>query len=398
MSAESDKRSRIIEPNAHSTGMFVNVRPGPEGYRQRQRHHRHSQKTTDHNLSDESDDAWTEEERELLSNVRENMERKQRSYTAGATASNMEDYLNQHGYGSDTMENNHMTTGQAGQIPILLAILPAGWGDAVTLLAVGWVLYYVTQIPWDIYEGARLQAQVNLLRKRGRKHLEQLRHREHVALAVTFVAPLASALLLQQTRSYLTALQRVPSGSILLYVLVASVRPMFHVVDMLRRRAARLRRELSWSPHEADRIRLQLADVEDQVAELRLLVIREDDMQAVKNEMLNNVERAVRRVKTMARHEEHERIQVAERVAVVEERVNSAEDWLEQQRVQQAQQNLLVRCVFEPVEVIKEVVQLKRGVTAVEDSSTTTTTAAAAATTNRVNVIGDNDNDNYHEH
>jgi hypothetical protein len=398
MSAESDRRPRIIEPNAHSTGMFVNVRPGPEGYRQR----RCPQKATnrnlsDHSLHDGSEDAWTEEERELLPDMMETLERKHHPYTTTTATSNSEDNLTQHGYSSDTMENKQMTTNQTGQIPVLLAVLPAvgslffgtaqGWGDAVTLLAIGWILYYVTQIPWYIYETARLQTQAHPLRKRSKKRLAQFRHQKYMALAMTFLAPLAAAWLLQQMRSHFTALQRISPGNVLLYVLTALIRPMFHVVDLLRQRAARLRRELSWSPHEADRIRLRLADIEDQVAELQLLVIREDDMQAAKDEMLSDVERAVRRVRTMARHEEHERLQVAERVAVVEKRVNSAEDWLEQQRVQQAQQNLLVRCVFEPVEVIKEVVQLKRGITAAEDSTIT----------NRLNVIDDGNDDNYHD-
>ncbi|RKP25988.1 hypothetical protein SYNPS1DRAFT_22154 [Syncephalis pseudoplumigaleata] len=326
MSAESDQRPRIIEPSVHSTGMFVNVRPGPNGYRQRRR----PQQASHRHVLDDSDEAWSEEEQ-----------------AAG---------------------------GGIGQLLVLLAVLPAvgslfigtaqGWGDAVSLLAIGWFLYYVTQLPWDTYEEARLRVMVHRARNRNRARLEQLLHRERMALTATFLAPLATAWLLQQARSYLSALERVSPSSVLLYVLAASIRPILHAVALLRRRTARLRRELTWSPHEADRLRSQLADVEDQVAELRLLVLREDDMQAVREELLGKIEHAVRRVRKMARQEEQERQHVVERVATVEERVSSAEDWLEQQRAQQAQQNMLVRCVFEPVEVLKEVVHLKGDVAA----------------------------------
>ncbi|KAI9594025.1 hypothetical protein BDF19DRAFT_446709 [Syncephalis fuscata] len=372
MSAEFEQRQRIIEPGAHSTGMFVNVRPGPEGYRQRRHRSRGGAAKHNHDgreSSNGSEEPWTEEEREMLAAVMDEMTHKKQSTF---TATNGDNGSPQSEGAADITANTSITIGRIGQLPVLMVVLPAvgslfigtaqGWGDAVTLVAIGWFLYYVMQIPWDFYESSRLQKQIHVLKRRGKKRLGQLQQWEYIALAMTFIAPLVAAWLLRQLRFQLTALQRISPSSALLYVLVALIRPITHVTAILRRRAIRLRRELTWSPHEADRIRLQLADVEEQIAELRLLVIREEDMRVVKDEVLTKIDRAVRQVKMVARNEEQQRHEVVERVATVEDRVAHAEDWLEQQRVQQAQQCLLVRCVFEPVEVLKEVVQMKRAV------------------------------------
>jgi hypothetical protein len=362
----------IIEPSNYSMGHFQSVRPGPQGYRQRTtgKSSSRSRKTTDSdsdgdlsNMWGEPLEQWTEEEREMLATLLDEMARKKR-------AAQGEDPAYDGGESVPEMAAHTLiATGRIGQVPVLLVVLPAigslffgnakAWGDSIALLAVGWMLFYITQLPWDAYETARLRTRVHLL-KRNRKQLEKLQRQETMLFVSTFIAPFISVAIIGLLRNYIQALVHISPSSMLLYVLSTLIRPITHLTTILRRRAARLRRELTWSPHEADRLRLQLSDIEDQVAELRSLVVCEDEMNAIKEEVLSKVERAVRHVKAVARKEEHLRQKVAERVELVEDRVSHAEDWLMQQQSRQAQQNLLVRCIFEPVEVLKEITHVGR--------------------------------------
>lgn len=259
-------------------------------------------------------------------------------------------------------------------LPILFAVLPPlgslfigsadSWSDALTLCLVGFYLYHLIRVPWEMYAAARARVgrhpdpDTPGLKPSQRLAVQGLRVQERAALALVLLAPALGGLalwLLQQSLISAGAKYLTP-GNILLYVLAASVRPLSHILDLLHHRSIRLHAEALYADDDIARLLSQVRRLEAELKDIRMAVVWRSDMEEAREEMDSSMESVARAVRGMNRREEASRKGVHARLDCLELKSRELEECMEIQRLEAARQNVLVRCVTQPGSVFKDMI------------------------------------------
>ncbi|KAI9594026.1 hypothetical protein BDF19DRAFT_144507 [Syncephalis fuscata] len=174
---------------------------------------------------------------------------------AGKTDSHRHDNLHSHAYPSSFNNINNGHGLQDGLAPssneqttlkwpiVILALPPIGalfvgtaqgWSDGITLVFIGIYLYYLVKVPWELYHATQTDAATRKLAlsanatPQQRLALASLRKQEWLSLFLVLVAPLLGGYALYLAKNYLMIAQYLTPSNIMLYVMVASMRPLTH--------------------------------------------------------------------------------------------------------------------------------------------------------------------------
>ena len=254
-------------------------------------------------------------------------------------------------------------------LPLLLAILPPigslftgspdAWSDALMLGIATFYLYNLVKIPWELYQDVHIRLYPltvqpqDTLSKEQVSAVEKLKWHERYLYLLVLVSPLLGGIILLMLQKMLltNGNRYLTPGTILLYVLTASVRPLSHLVQRIQSRAAVLHVDATYPADPVNQLLHDLDRLESEIKDLRLAMAHRSDLEEVRDELEHAVESVARAVRSSARKEDQAR-------QITDARV-------EMQRVQAAQQSLVVRCVWEPVTVLKEAVGVSKPPSAV---------------------------------
>jgi len=258
-------------------------------------------------------------------------------------------------------------------LPVLLALLPPlgslfvgtpdAWSDAVMLVLAAFYLYYLVRVPWEMYMQAHARAYPRAVNSRGlnAEQLEAVRrlqwHERGLFLLVLAAPVIGGVLLLVLQSTMRTAGSRyLTPGTILLYVLAASVRPLTHLVQRVEARAELLHTDAAYPDDAVNQLLATVDRLEAELRDVRMATTLRSDTDQLRDTLEQAVESVARAVRQYARKSDHALAAAEEHITRLEARLRGIEEWCEVQRVQAAQQSLVVRCVWEPVTVLKEAV------------------------------------------
>ncbi|RKP25987.1 hypothetical protein SYNPS1DRAFT_22153 [Syncephalis pseudoplumigaleata] len=271
----------------------------------------------------------------------------------------------------DASAANAERGGSSVQWPVIILALPPigslfvgtaqGWSDSIALVLIGLYLFQLATVPWELYHAARTDAAMRKAAMAAtatpeqRRALAQLRWQEKLSFALVLLAPFLGGYTLHLAKHYLAIAHYLTPSSILLYVMVASMRPFRHAAHMLQGRAMELQRDISWQDSDAAQLQRRLDELEMSLRELRLACATEDDIDVLKEELHTVLDEMARGTRHHARREHKARMQSASRIDRAERRVREVEEWCERQRTRHSH-SMLLRLVWEPVSLFREAV------------------------------------------
>lgn len=135
-------------------------------------------------------------------------------------------------------------------------------------------------VPWTYYESARSRR----ISQANKTELEQeLRKHELMGLAWVILSPLMAGYTLYYSRRFLNNHDKYMSSfNITVFVLAASVKPLVHVMTLLRERTLFLQNEVSVNESELDRLQKKLDVMEEELYDLRRAFATKKDLGQVK--------------------------------------------------------------------------------------------------------------------
>ncbi|KAG0175316.1 hypothetical protein DFQ30_009588 [Apophysomyces sp. BC1015] len=151
--------------------------------------------------------------------------------------------------------------------PIIVALVPALgaffagsadiWSDFILVLLILYYVYKWLTVPWAYYESARSRRILhqNTSQLDDKKQLaeyerrqvmaQELRRHELVGLLWVVISPAVAGYTLQYSRYFLNNYERYMSSfNVVVFVLAASIKPLAHVMTLLRERTLHLQSEL----------------------------------------------------------------------------------------------------------------------------------------------------------
>jgi len=233
------------------------------------------------------------------------------------------------------------------------------WSDALILLLTGFYLYNLVKIPWELYESIRMRVPQTVPKDKEQKQaFDAIRAQERSLFALVLLSPLAGGLLLLLLqKTMLTSSNKyLTPNTIMLYVLAASMRPLSHLIVRIQTRADRLETAAMFPQDSVKLLLNKLDDLEIKMLHMQEQAVNRKDVEEVRDELESGLESVARAVRQFAKHAEKERKVLEVQVERCEDRVRTVEEWAEIQRVEAAQQSMIVRAVWEPVRVLKEAV------------------------------------------
>ncbi|KAI8927568.1 hypothetical protein BC831DRAFT_170890 [Entophlyctis helioformis] len=171
-------------------------------------------------------------------------------------------------------------------IPLVLSALVGhqylNWTEPLVLVFVSFHLYMTLRAPWELYSMARALAAGS------RRHLRHLRptasaqdaaaadqglERLESRLLLLFVAsPILGGLGLYLATRYIASIAFISELYIVLFVLAASVMPLFHLISLVKDHAASYKTELEFPASQVDSLKARLSRLELEIASLRQLI------------------------------------------------------------------------------------------------------------------------------
>ncbi|KAK9722389.1 hypothetical protein K7432_002693 [Basidiobolus ranarum] len=174
--------------------------------------------------------------------------------------------------------------------PIFFAILPPvvsvfhgdarAWSDLMLLALVGFYLFLVIKVPWELYFAARKRRvnQVGQSNQPGNAAQEAIRseaikklHRqEQLSLLLVLVSPGLGGYLLQISRQFLSDYDKYFSQlNIMIFIFAAGIKPASHLIGLIKNRALHLQQEIHYPNSEVEELRTRLASLESEIHKLR---------------------------------------------------------------------------------------------------------------------------------
>ncbi|KAF7726421.1 hypothetical protein EC973_008755 [Apophysomyces ossiformis] len=210
--------------------------------------------------------------------------------------------------------------------PIVVALVPtlgaffAGnadiWSDFILVLLILYYVYKWLTVPWAYYESARsrrifhqnasqLDDKKRLAEHERRQAMAQeLRRHELVGLIWVVISPAVAGYTLQYSRYFLNNYERYMSSfNVVVFVLAASVKPLAHVVTLLRERTLHLQSELQVTDGQLQHLQDKLELMEDELQTLRKAFATKKDLGQVTNELNPTLQHLIKAIKRLEKKE-----------------------------------------------------------------------------------------------
>ncbi|CAO3593329.1 unnamed protein product [Absidia cylindrospora] len=330
------------------------------------------------------------------------------------------------------LQPNNQSNSNEFSWPILLAIVPTLgtfltgsseiWTDFVMILLILYYVYKWVTVPWSYYESARSRRMNHFnatfnhsstsssssttaptpdegqkgrtARGRQEQVANELRFHELIGLIWVLASPAVAGYTLQYSRYFLSDYERYMSSfNVAVFVLAASLKPLSHVMLLLRERTVYLQSEIQVNETHVQRLQTKLDMMEDELDALKEAFATKGDLDQVTddfNPALMQLSEAIRRSK---KKEQQLHSWSKDKFTMIDEKVKGFEEYIcfkfdqEQQRL--AKNWTITTLVLLPlVWMIKLVTSLLPLPHALLGAAPTTNTAAAATRTNTTNTTG----------
>jgi hypothetical protein len=231
------------------------------------------------------------------------------------------------------------------------------WSDILLLLLLGYYLYNIVKIPWELYYAARTRrvlhdtatmpgSTVSSSEKELPPHLQKhrlnasatLRRQELASLLLVVSSPLLGGLTLDYVRAHLTPTRTyITNFNITLFVFAAGIRPLLHVVYLLKKRALHLQEVVHFPSTEVENVKRRLAKAEEELAILRKSHASKKDLSSnltnVVQPELNSLSKTLKRVE---KKEQYLRTYSEERFQYMETKMREFDAFVAYQLEQEA--------------------------------------------------------------
>jgi len=182
------------------------------------------------------------------------------------------------------------------------------WSDALLLMLIAFYLYNIIKVPWELYHAARAKrieylGQTSDLNQDARRSLaaRELRRQEFISLIIVIISPWLGGKALHFGKEYLTDYDKYISNfNINLFVFAAAIRPIMHVISLVKSRAIFLQEQVHYPSTEVELLKRRVQHLEHELSQLRRAFATKRDVMQVKDGM----EPALAHLgKTVRRHE-----------------------------------------------------------------------------------------------
>ncbi|KAI8329069.1 hypothetical protein BC941DRAFT_363115 [Chlamydoabsidia padenii] len=151
------------------------------------------------------------------------------------------------------------------------------------------ILYYVYKwmtVPWSYYESARRRRMIHSNTSMDRPVTTELRRHELIGLIWVLASPAVAGYTLQYSRYFLSDYERYMSSfNVAVFVLAASLKPLSHVMLLLRERTLYLQSEIQINETHVDRLQRKLDLMEDELVWLRHAFATKKDLGQVTDDL-----------------------------------------------------------------------------------------------------------------
>ncbi|EGF97053.1 uncharacterized protein MELLADRAFT_88720 [Melampsora larici-populina 98AG31] len=213
------------------------------------------------------------------------------------------------------LEEDHQFGG-THWLPLLFALIPSlgslihgdseSWTDTLLLILIGFILYKLTKVPWQIYASSRTTRILHQI-KSDSNHLSsnpilhpkadllgyttELQKYELISLFMAIISPSLGILLLNIIQSKLKTsitLDYLNSNTIILFLLSSLIKPMGHLIGLLMNRTDYLQTKLHFPTDLMIELKKISGELKDQLNRLESNSISSYELSLLKTNYLEN--------------------------------------------------------------------------------------------------------------
>ncbi|CAO3692920.1 unnamed protein product [Rhizopus stolonifer] len=243
--------------------------------------------------------------------------------------------------------------------PILLAIIPTlgafivgnaeDWGDFIMILLVLYYVYKWITVPWTYYEGARSRrlTEANLEEKRSVE--QELQLHELIGLFWVIFSPVLAGLTLYYSRHFLHNHDKYMSSfNITVFVLAASLKPLIHIMALLRERTLFLQSEVSIGENEVSVLQQKVDLMEEELFDLRRAFATKKDLGQVTNGITPNIQQLSKAMKRIEKRDVEFHKWSEEKFTSIDQKVQDIDQFI-CYSLEHKPRGLLITCMFLPL-------------------------------------------------
>ncbi|KAI1310568.1 hypothetical protein EDD11_003683 [Mortierella claussenii] len=228
--------------------------------------------------------------------------------------------------------------------PILFAVIPPLgalifgksdiFSDILTLMLIAFFLYNIIKVPWELYHAARTRrvlltsvsanaAPVDpVLEQRRQSAAASLRRQEFISLLLVLASPFLGGYVLQYLKSFFSSYEDYLSAlNIELFIIASGIRPLTHLVGLLRSRALHLQEQVHYPDAEVELLKRKVVSIEAELSQLRRAFATKRDVLQVQDSVEPTLHQLTKQIK---RHDKKEillRSYTEERFATIDEKM-----------------------------------------------------------------------------
>ncbi|KAF9314465.1 hypothetical protein BG003_004155 [Podila horticola] len=239
--------------------------------------------------------------------------------------------------------DTHDYSNGAHSWPILFAVVPPLgalvfgksdiWSDILTLALIAFFLYNIIKVPWELYYAARTRrvllssvsanAPVDpVLEKRRQEAAASLRRQEFFSLLFVLASPFLGGYTLQYLKTFFSSYEDYLSAlNIELFIIASGIRPLTHLVSLLKSRALHLQEQVHYPDTEVENLRRKVAAIEGELTQLRRAFATKREVLQVQDNVEPTLHQLTKQIKRHDKKETMLRSYTEERFAAVDEKM-----------------------------------------------------------------------------
>ncbi|KAK9764782.1 hypothetical protein K7432_007435 [Basidiobolus ranarum] len=291
-------------------------------------------------LTELEDDEMEKEYEETLRNNNHSFNYDQKP-TSEYTKANLQERV-------EMFENDHFSTSKYSW-PIFLVILPPiisifygdtqTWSDLMLLALVGFYLFLVIKVPWELYFVAR-KRRVNMVSQAG-MYMEpgnaaqeairfeaekKLRRQEKLTLFIVIISPVLGGYLLNIFKDYLSQYDKYFSQlNIVIFIFAAGIKPIMYMASLLKKRALILQDEIHYPIGEVEGLKRRVGLLENELVQLKKAYVTKLEMGQVREGIEPALVQLSRVLQKYEKREQRIRARNEERFSNLEKRLREFE-------------------------------------------------------------------------
>ncbi|KAK9722074.1 hypothetical protein K7432_002961 [Basidiobolus ranarum] len=233
--------------------------------------------------------------------------------------------------------------------PIFLVIFPPiisifygdaqTWSDLLLLVLVGFYLYLVIKVPWELYFVARKKT-MNMVSLAGTfiepgdaaqevirfEAEKKLRRQERLAFVLVIISPMLGGYLLHISKNYLSQFDDYFSQlNIMIFIFAAGVKPTMYLASLLKKRALMLQEEIHYPVGEVEGLRRRVGFLENELNQLTKAYATKRDIGQVRDGVEPALIQFSGLLQKYDRREQRIRAKNEERLSRLEKKLNEFE-------------------------------------------------------------------------